>query len=206
MVRASERIDHELQQVSGMYSDSLGEATNATSGVAIKARQIGSSKNLAFGFDAFNLVKKREGKMLIDLMQSSGLENMFVNIVLDNDEKETFVMNLVREVKGKKIIFNDIRTIPVDVFVEIVPDYDSSRDEEKAAFESILMNQRADLILQNPYLIKIFAGDRNADKISEAMQAINQQSAEQQMMIKGGGAMPPSDMPQDMNPTQLGAM
>ena len=66
-------------------------STNATSGVAIKQRQIGTSKNLAFGFDAFNQVKEREGKVLIDLMQGSGLENILVNIVMDDDEKEELI-------------------------------------------------------------------------------------------------------------------
>jgi len=205
MIKASERIDHELQQVSGMYSDSLGDATNATSGVAIKQRQIGTSKNLAFGFDAFTLVKEREGKVLIELMQGSGLENILVNIVMDDDEKETFIMNLVRDIDGKEVMFNDIRTLPVDIYVEIVPDYDSSFDEQKATLEALLANPQAPLILQNPYLLKILIGERHADKIAGAMQQLNQQQNEQQAMARGGGAMPPPDS-QDMNPTQLVAI
>jgi len=205
MIKASERIDHELQQVSGMYSDSMGQATNATSGVAIKQRQIGTSKNLAFGFDAFTHVKEREGKIMIDLLQGSGLENILVNIVMDDDEKEIFIMNLVREIDGKQHVFNDIRTIPVDIYVEIVPDYDSSFDEQRATLETLLSNPQAPLILQNPYLLKILLGERHADKIANAMQQLNQQQNEQQAMMKGGAGMPPPDVG-SMNPTQLGAI
>lgn len=205
MIKASERIDHELQQVSGMYSDSMGQATNATSGVAIKQRQIGTSKNLAFGFDSFTHVKEREGQVLIDLMQGAGLENILVNIVLDDDEKETFIMNLVREVDGKQHMFNDIRTLPVDIYVEIVPDYDSSFDEQRATLETLLANPQAPLILQNPYLLKILLGERHADKIADAMQQLNQQQNEQQAMMKGGAGMPPPDV-NSMNPTELGAI
>lgn len=205
MIKASERIDHELQQVSGMYSDSLGDATNATSGVAIKQRQIGTSKNLAHGFDSFTLVKEREGKVMIDLMQGSGLENILVNIVMDDDEKETFIMNLVRDINGKDVMFNDIRTLPVDIYVEIVPDYDSSFEEQKATLEALLANPQAPLILQNPYLLKILVGERHADKIAGAMQQLNQQQNEQQAMARGG-TMPSPDPSQDMNPTQLGAI
>jgi len=204
MIKASERIDHELQQVSGMYSDSMGEATNATSGVAIKQRQIGTSKNLAPGFDAFNMAKEREGKVLIDLMQGSGLQNILVNIVMDDDEKQQFVMNLVRTIDGKEYVFNDIRTLPVDIYVEIVPDYNSSFDEQKATLETLLANPQAPLILQNPYLLKILLGERHADKIADAMQQLNQQQNQQQAMLKGGGAMPPPT--QEMNPIQLGAI
>ncbi len=205
MIKASERIDHELQQVSGMYSDSLGDATNATSGVAIKQRQIGTSKNLAFGFDAFTLVKEREGKVMINLMQGSGLENILVNIVMDDDEKEAFIMNLVRDINGKEVMFNDMRTLPVDIYVEIVPDYDSSFEEQKATLETLLANPQAPLILQNPYLLKILIGERHADKIAGAMQQLNQQQNEQQAMAKSGG-LPPPDAAQEMNPTQLGAI
>lgn len=202
MIKASERIDHELQQVSGMYSDSMGEATNATSGIAIKQRQIGTSKNLAFGFDAFTFVKEREGKVLIDLMQGSGWDNILANIVMDNDEKQQFIMNQPNDA-GE--IFNDIRTLPADIYIEIVPDYDSSFDEQKATLEALLANPQAPLILQNPYLLKLMLGERHADKIAGAMQQLNQQQNEQQAALKGGGGMPPPDATQAY-PTQLGAI
>lgn len=205
MIRASERIDHELQQVSGMYSDSMGAATNATSGVAIKQRQIGTSKNLAFAFDAFRNVKKREGKLLVDLMQGSGLENILVNIVMDDDEKEIFIMNLVREIDGQQHVFNDIRTIPVDIYVEIVPDYDSSFEEQRETLETLLANPQAPLILQNPYLLKILLGERSSGKIAQAMQQLNQQQNAQQNGVSPGMGAPPPDV-SNTDPTQLGAV
>lgn len=205
MIKAAERIDHEFQQVSGMYSDSMGDATNATSGVAIRQRQIGTSKNLAFGFDAFTHVKEREGQVLLDLMQGSALENIMVDIVLDDDERESFIMNLVRESDGH--IFNDIRTIPVDIFIEIVPDYDSSSDEQRELLRELLSNPQAPLIMQNPFLLKMYLGGRNSDKIASAMQQLNQQQNMQQAMARGnipsqgGMGMPPDAM----NPIQLGS-
>lgn len=206
MIKASERIDYELQQVTGMYSDSMGEPTNATSGIAIQRRQIGTSRNLAFGFDAFRNVKKREGKSLLNLMQGAGWDNILVNVTMDDDEKQEFIMNVVREKDGK--ILNDIRTLPVDIYVEIVDDYDSSFEEQRAVLESLLANPQAPLILQNPYLLKIMLGGRNADKIAAAMQQLNQEQAAQQAAIRGGGGgmMPP--FPQfnqdNVNPLQAG--
>jgi hypothetical protein len=204
MVKASERLDYELQQVSGMYSDSMGDTTNAQSGVAIKRRQIASSKNLAFGFDTFTYVKEREGKLLLDLMQGCGLENVLVNITLDNDEKETFVMNLVRESDGQ--ILNDIRTIPADVYVEIVPDYDSFAEERQAILKELLQNPIAPTLLQNKPLLKEFIGARHVDKIAEAAQQIQQQQNEQDLAMKGiSSGMPPPNI-DAINPTQLGAV
>lgn len=204
MVKASERIDYELQQVSGMYSDSMGDTTNAHSGIAIQRRQLGTSRNLAFGFDAFRNVKKREGKVLLDLMQGAGFENMLANVVMDNEEKQEFVMNVVRESDGK--ILNDIRTLPVDIYVEIVDDYESSFEEQRADLDALLANPQAPLLLQNPYLLKI-RGYRNADKIAASMQQLNQQQAAQQMAIKSGGGMPPPPQSMnDVNPLQAGVM
>jgi hypothetical protein len=203
MIKAGERIDYEIQQVLGMYSDSMGQATNATSGVAIRQRQIGTSKNLAFGFDAFSYVKEREGEAFLNLLQHSNLENILVNITLDDDEKETFILNLMREVNGKKVMFNDIRTIPLDIYIDIVPDYDSSFDEQKATLENLLANPQAPLILQNPYLLKILIGGRHSDKISEAMMQLNQQ---QEAMRAGIPQAAPEQNMAVANPTQLGGM
>lgn len=202
MIKASERLDYELQQVSGMYSDSMGDTSNAQSGVAIKRRQIASSKNLAFGFDAFTYVKEREGKLLLDLMQGCGLENVLVNIVLDDDEKETFIMNVVREDDGK--ILNDIRTIPADVYVEIVPDFDSSTQERQEILKELLQNPIAPTLLQNKPLLKEYIGARNVDKIAEAAQQIQQQQNEQQLAMKGVSSGAPPQSVDAINPTQLG--
>lgn len=202
MIRASQRIDYEFQQVTGIYSDSLGDTSNAESGIAIRRRQMASAKNLAFVFDAFNYAKKREGKLLLDLIQGSGLENILVNIVMDDDEKQAFIMNAVRESDGE--IVHDIRTIPADVYVEITPDYESSIEEKRAMFESLIANPQAPLILQNPYFLKLFLGETDAKKMAEAMQQLNQQQNEQQAIARGGGLPPPSE--DSINPTQLGGI
>lgn len=202
MVKAAERIDYEFQQVTGIYRDALGDTSNADSGIAIRRRQIASSKNLAAGFDSFQYVKQREGKLLMNLMQGGGIENILVNIVLDEDEKETFIMNLVREDDGE--ILNDIRTMPADIYVEITPDYDSSLEEQREMMMQIMANQQAPLLLQNPYLAKLIAG-RDAKKLSEAMAQLNQQQNAQQAAASGG-PVPPKPDEADINPTQMGAI
>lgn len=201
MIKAAERIDYELQQVTGIYRDSLGDTSNADSGIAIRRRQIASAKNLATGFDSFQYVKEREGKLLMNLMQGGGLENILVNIVLDDDEKQSFVMNLVREEDGE--ILNDIRTMPADIYVEITPDYDSSLEEQKEMMMQIMANQQAPLLLQNPYIAKLIAG-RDAKKLSEAMASLNQQQNAQQAAANGNPA--PGIDEADINPTQMGAI
>lgn len=202
MIKAAERIDYEFQQVTGIYRDSLGDTSNADSGIAIRRRQIASAKNLATGFDSFQYVKQREGKLLMDIMQGGGINNILVNIVLDDDEKQEFIMNLVREEDG--YVFNDIRTLPADIYVEITPDYDSSLEEQREMFMQVMANQQAPLLLQNPYLAKLIAG-RDAKKLSEAMASLNQQQNQQQAAMKGGAPVPSPDEP-DINPTEMGQL
>jgi hypothetical protein len=202
-MKAAERNDHELQQVSGLFSDSLGEPTNATSGVAIKQRQIGTSKNLASGFDGNSLVKKREGKMLLDLIQGGDSENLFVQI-LDDEETESLVLNLVREIDGEEVIFNDIRTLPLDVYIEHVPDYDSAPEEQQATLEALLANPNAMMILQNPELLKLLRF-RHGDKIAGAMQQLQQQQMAMEQQAQGNGQMQvPANQDSGLNPVNLG--
>ena len=139
-------------------------------------------------------------------MGDSGLRNILVNIVLDNDEKENLILNLVREIDGKETIMNDIRTIPVDIYVERVPDFDSSPEEMQENLQQLLANPQAPLILQNPELLKLLRF-RDYEKIATAMQALQQQQNQQEAMLRGGGsqeAFQPN--PAAMNPTALGSV
>lgn len=193
-LRASERNDKELQQISGIFSDSLGEPTNAQSGVAIQERKAGTAKNLTFNFDALTFVKKREGKVLLDLIQGGGIENIYVEM-LDEDEKQSIVLNLTSEVDGEQVVFNDVRTLPLEIYVEPIPDYDSSPEEQQATLEALLANQSAPFILQNPELLKLLRF-RNADKIASAMQALQQQ----QIALENRAAAP-ANQNQDIVPS-----
>jgi len=137
--------------------------------------------------------------MLLDLIQGSGLENLLVNVVLDDEEKQTVILNLVKEEKnGKKLILNDIRTLPVDIYIERVPDYDSGPEEQQATLEALLSNPQAPLILQNPELLKLLRF-RSADKIADAMQKLNEQQNSKQ-----NGSPTPEMNSGIANPTQLG--
>ena len=41
---------------------------------------------------------------------------------MTEQERERIILNLVREIDGKKKIFNDIRTLPISLYIEEVPD------------------------------------------------------------------------------------
>jgi hypothetical protein len=165
--------DKLMQRVTGIYDDMMGRETNASSGVAQRQRQINSVRNNVFAFDNFADMKEREAKFMVSLLQGGQNENMLSQI-LTEEEKETIILNLTRTVKGKKFVFNDVRTLPLSLEIEEVPDYKSSMEENRAALENLLSNPNAMFIMQSPSLMKrlgIRDYQKLADEIKETMSA-----------------------------------
>ena len=193
-----QRGDQELQQVSGIFDDALGKETNAESGVAIERRQVNSVRNQVFAFDNLRMMKKREARMMLDLIQGGGDEFIEAQI-LTEDEHEQILLNVVRDVKGEKIIFNDIRTLPLSIYVEEVPDFESSLQEQQAALQALLGNANATLIMQSALFMKRM-GIRDYESLASEMKQLAGEQAEQQAAIKmqAQGASAQGTTPQEM--------
>jgi hypothetical protein len=142
----------------------MGRETNASSGVAQKQRQLNSVRNNVFAFDNFADMKQREAKFLLSLIQGGGEQNILTQ-VLTEEEREIIILNLTRVIHGKEVIFNDVRTLPISLYVEEVPDFNSSLDENKAALENLLSNPNAMFIMQSPEVMKRL-GIRDYEKLA----------------------------------------
>jgi hypothetical protein len=180
-----DKYDGLMQRVTGLYDDLLGKQTNAESGVAQKQRQISSVRNNVFAFDNFADMKEREARFMLALFQGGDVENMLSQIVTE-DQKETIILNLVRTIKGKKVVFNDVRTLPVSLEIEEVPDYKNSMEENRIALENLFSNPNAPIIIQSPTLMKIF-GIRDYEKVSQEVRAamMAQQQGQAQPISRG---------------------
>lgn len=174
-----------MQRVTGIYDEMLGIPTNATSGVAQNIRQVNSVRNNVFAFDNFAAMKSREARFILDLIQSRGDENLAVEI-LNDEEREVLVLNMPRVVNGKTEIFQDIRTLPVSLYIEEVPDYRSTFDEQKATFESLLSNAHAQWLMLSPELMRRL-GVRNPEKIAEEMRQSLQEKTTMEQGVAGRG-------------------
>lgn len=152
-----------MQKVTGIYDEMLGQQTNATSALAQNVRQVNSVRNNVFAFDSFSQMKKRTAKFITDIIQTSGIENLAVE-VLSEDQKETVILNLTREVDGELVVFNDIRTIPLTFYVEEVPDYQNSFEENKAALIALANNPNASMFMSNPEYLRAI-GVRDPEKM-----------------------------------------
>jgi hypothetical protein len=174
-----------IQRVTGIHDEMLGIQTNATSGVAQHMRQVNSVRNNVFAFDNFSQMKKRESRFILNIIQSSNEMNAAVELLTPN-EREVIILNLVREIDGKQVIFNGIRTLPLSLYVEEVPDYQSSFAEQKATFESLLSNAHAQWLMLSPELLRRM-GVRNPEQIASEMQQAMQQKTTMEQGVAGRG-------------------
>ena len=187
-----------MQRVTGIYDEMLGVQTNATSGIAQNIRQVNSVRNNVFAFDNFSQMKKREARFMLDMIQASHAMNVAVEI-LSPPEREVIILNLLRDVKGKPLVMNDIRTLPISLYIEEVPDYQSSFAEQKATFESLLSNAHAQWLMLSPELLRRM-GVRNPEQIAQEMQQAMQQKTRMEESVAGREA--PVPFPQDQGAPQ----
>lgn len=186
-----------IPQVTGVYDDLMGKETNASSGVAQRQRQINSVRNNVFSFDNFADMKERESRFMLAMIQGGDNENM-LSYILTEEEKESIILNLTRTINGKKYVFNDVRTLPVSLEIEEVPDYKSSTEENRAALENLLSNPNAMFIMQSPSLMRRL-GIRDYEKLSEEIKQSMSQNQQGQQGQQNVSALP---APQTQNPQE----
>lgn len=182
-----------IQRVTGIHDEMLGMQTNATSGVAQNIRQVNSVRNNVFAFDNFSQMKKRESLFILGMLQSGDDENIAVQI-LTPEENEVMILNLTRTIGGRKVIFNNVRTLPLSLYIEEVPDYKSTFEEQKATFEALLGNAHAHWMMLSPELLRRL-GVRDPEKIAAEMrQALQEKS----MMEQSAAGRTPQDASQPL--------
>ncbi len=177
-----------IQRVTGIHDEMLGMQTNAASGVAQNIRQVNSVRNNVFAFDNFSNMKKRESLFILGMLQSGDDENVAVQI-LTPEEKEMMVLNLTRTIQGKtgkpeKVILNNVRTLPLSLYIEEVPDYKSTFEEQKATFEALLSNAHAHWMMLSPELLRRL-GVRDPEKIAAEMRQALQEKSQMEQNVAG---------------------
>jgi hypothetical protein len=166
-IKGMQRLDQEFDYLSGMFAESRGEQTNASSGKAMETRVINSTKSQSVSLSGLVLMKKREGRVFLDILQGGAFEDIESSIINEED-REVIYMNVVRTRNGKKEIMNDIRTLPLDVYVENTHDYESESEEDMAIARFALENPQ---VLQYPELLGLMKA-RNSGKFIKKLKGI----------------------------------
>lgn len=184
-----------VQKMLGITDEQLGFQTNATSGVAQEKRMFAGVRNNIFGFDALSEIKKREAQYFLEMILYTNELNIIAEISTP-EQKQTLLLNREYKAKDGTVILNNIRNLRFNLYIEEVPNYRSSAEENKAIWESLLNNQNAQLIMQNSEVMKEM-GVRNSDKVAQIMR----QAMIDKFMIENGQmpGMQGPQMQQDSN-------
>lgn len=178
---------NDIESVTGIYNELLGQQTNATSGAAIQRRQQSAVRTKAFAIDAFRMFKDRFGRFLLSYIQAHYTERMLIAL----EDGTQVILNGSTELEGTTVAVNNIQSLTFDVVVEQTPEFDAPPEELAENLRNVAMNGQLPILLQSPTLAKAF-GIRNIDKIIQEMK----QNSPSQPQAEGDAAS------EEANPAQ----
>lgn len=126
-----EQAGRDIHDVMGVYDEALGKPSNAVSGLAIQQRQMASTMNQMFAFDALRRTKKQLGLMVLSLIREVFTAEMTIQIT-DNLEAPRLVQlnKLATDAAGNTRRINNLQQGSYDIHVEEVRDALSGREHE----------------------------------------------------------------------------
>lgn len=134
-VQVMEQAGRDIQDVMGVFDETLGKESNAVSGVAIQQRQMAGAINQMFAFDTLRGVKKRLGVQVLSLIRQYFSHEMVVMISDLMGAARKVVLN---RVGPDGVVENDVRGGAFDVVVEEVRDVISGREHEARQLELLI--------------------------------------------------------------------
>ena len=146
-VQVMEQAGRDIQDVIGVFDESLGKESNATSGVAIQQRQMAGSLNQMFAFDTLRLLKKGLGAQVLALVRQYFTEEMVIKITDVLGAGRIIHLNqpvvdgqgrVVRNADGSAMVLPDLTQGNFDVVVEEVRDVLSARELEAARLDMLM--------------------------------------------------------------------
>lgn len=134
-VQVMEQAGRDIQDVMGVFDESLGKESNAVSGVAIQQRQMAGAMNQMFAFDALRSVKKRLGGQILSMVRQYFTHEM---VIMISDLMGAARQVVLNRVGPDGVVENDVRRGVFDVVVEEVRDVISGREHEARQLELLI--------------------------------------------------------------------
>ncbi|MFT7434149.1 MAG: hypothetical protein ACI9TY_001797 [Alphaproteobacteria bacterium] len=170
-----EQASRDIQEVIGLFDESIGKHTNATSGIAIHQRQQASAMNQMFAFDALRRTKKALGKAVLSMIRQFFTAHMVINITDNLGAANAVHLNApvvdkdghaMKDKDGKTLKHNDVSLGVFDILVEEVRDVSSSRELE---MEQLNMLMQAGITIP-PKLIVNATTLKNKEEILRSLE------------------------------------
>ena len=146
-VSVMEKASIDIQEVMGVFDESIGKHSNATSGTAIVQRQMAGSQNHMFAFDALRRSKKQLGIMLLSLIRQFFTAEMVIQVTDNLNAPRVVHLNepmlneygeKIVDGQGNAVMKNNVREGLFDIHVEEVKDVMSSREFELAQLNGLM--------------------------------------------------------------------
>jgi len=162
--------DGDMKATTGIYDASLGQKSNETSGVAIRARdQQGETASFVY-MDNLEAAIKRCGKILLEIIPKIYTGERVVRLMGEDDAIEGY--NRVNTMLPDGTVFNDISAGQFDLSVTTGPAFATKRQEASERMTALLQavpaigNAAPDLLVKSfdmPY------GEKLADRLALIM-------------------------------------
>ena len=197
-MKAIESYINLVKRSSGVEDEARGIPTNATSGVSQRIRQAASDKTNAFISDNFYVFKERQGKQLVNILQYSFLENVYVLLEEDEDKEVLYLNFSYQDMIGNVHVANNVNFIPFSIVIDEIPNFKTSLDEKRNAIESIAQLPFQELIWVSEELLKLYT-DKPKKLKAEMVEAFKMKA-----MLQNPEAFQGQQLPQDQPPQPQG--
>ncbi len=165
-VAVMDQASRDIQEVIGIYDETLGKQSNATSGVAIQQRQVAGGLNQMALFDVFRVLKRKLGRQVLGLIRQTFGHEMVIRIVDQMGASRSVKLNeRIALPDGKVLVMHDVSAGDYDVVVEEVRDVMSAREDEAQRLETLV---KAGVPVPPAVLVEA-SGVRNKEAILSAM-------------------------------------
>jgi len=134
LTEAVAMADNDMKAVIGIYDASLGNRSNETSGVAIKARQREGDTGTFVYIDNFALSVAHTGRILLDMIPHIYDTQRIIRVVGEDGVMKTAKINTPQgiAVDGQNdAVLNDVTIGAYDVSMEMGPSYNTKREEAR---------------------------------------------------------------------------
>jgi hypothetical protein len=185
----------EIEQVTGIYDETLGVETNAQSGVAIQRRQAASNTTTIFAMDGYDQAQKDVASKMLWLIRNVYTGPVTLDVTDDEELAESLGLGetplwLNRD-DGKGRVY-DVRMGEYDVVVERIPDADTMNDLAREGMMSLLQSNIGPE-KWTPGLLDLFNIPKTAplrkeveEGVQRRLQEGDQMKAQMQKMIGSG--------------------
>lgn len=175
-VAVMDQASRDIQEIIGLFDESIGKHSNATSGIAIHQRQRASAMNQMFAFDALRRTKKMLGMMVLSMVRQFFSHAMVIQITDNLGASNAVHLNMpvadengevLLDENGEPLKHNDVSVGVFDILVEEVKDVLSSRELEVEQMNLLL---QAGVPIPPKYLVEA-TNLKNKDEILQSLEA-----------------------------------